>query len=183
MSGNAGHVSVLHYFVCTSRVRGMSRMLFTPAHTTVMGVRASSVRSADTSMLLSPPLCTPPMPVQQDGARLSSRCAQLTASAWFSVPACCLRMAPSISAGAHRQLRRWECPPGGQAAWWRTQLWRHPVAVQSPLANPCGMSSVPAVVSRTAGAIRCCEANAARRGAVQADGRGLHDTVKQARTC
>ena len=48
----------------TSSVRGMSRMDFTPAHTTATGVRPSSVRSADTSMLASPPRCTPPMPAR-----------------------------------------------------------------------------------------------------------------------
>ena len=84
---------------CTSMVRGMSRMLFTPAHTTVMGVRLSSVRSAETSMLLSPPLCTPPMPVQQDFARLSSHTggAQIAVPVWDSVPACHLLMSPTQS--------------------------------------------------------------------------------------
>mmetsp|Transcript_19807 Transcript_19807/g.47996 ORF Transcript_19807/g.47996 Transcript_19807/m.47996 type:complete len:248 (-) Transcript_19807:65-808(-) len=64
----AGNESALYARVATewvsrnSRVRGMSRIDFTPAHTTVRGVRASSVRSADTSPLFSTPRCTPPMP-------------------------------------------------------------------------------------------------------------------------
>ncbi len=37
-------------------------MLLAPAQTTIMGVRPSSMRSAETSMLLSAPRCTPPMP-------------------------------------------------------------------------------------------------------------------------
>lgn len=50
---------------CVSRyssVLGMSRMDLAPAQTTATGERANSVRSLDTSMLVSPPLCTPPMP-------------------------------------------------------------------------------------------------------------------------
>ncbi len=40
----------------------MSRMLLTPALTTVTGVVASSVRSAETSKLSAAPRCTPPRP-------------------------------------------------------------------------------------------------------------------------
>ena len=40
----------------------MSRMDLTPALTTMTGVRASSRRSADMSMVDSAPLCTPPVP-------------------------------------------------------------------------------------------------------------------------
>ena len=40
----------------------MSRMLFTPAHTTASGVRPSSVRSALTSKDCWAPRCTPPRP-------------------------------------------------------------------------------------------------------------------------
>jgi hypothetical protein len=39
----------------------MSSTDLAPAHTTATAVRPSSVRSADTSMLASPPRCTPPM--------------------------------------------------------------------------------------------------------------------------
>mmetsp|Transcript_12149 Transcript_12149/g.29424 ORF Transcript_12149/g.29424 Transcript_12149/m.29424 type:complete len:404 (-) Transcript_12149:1594-2805(-) len=45
-----------------SKVRGMSSTDLAPAHTTATGVRPSSVRSADTSMVRSPPRCTPPIP-------------------------------------------------------------------------------------------------------------------------
>mmetsp|Transcript_8340 Transcript_8340/g.19662 ORF Transcript_8340/g.19662 Transcript_8340/m.19662 type:complete len:242 (-) Transcript_8340:96-821(-) len=50
---------------CVSRyssVRGMSRIDLIPALTTSTGVRPSSTTSADTSIELSPPRCTPPMP-------------------------------------------------------------------------------------------------------------------------
>ena len=46
-----------------SNVRGMSRTDLTPAQIVATGVRPSSVRSADTSMEISAPLCTPPIPV------------------------------------------------------------------------------------------------------------------------
>jgi hypothetical protein len=46
----------------TSRVRGMSRMLFAPAHTVSTGVRDRSARSAETSIVASTPRCTPPIP-------------------------------------------------------------------------------------------------------------------------
>lgn len=46
-----------------SRVRGMSRMDLAPAQITATGVRPSSVKSADTSIVVSAPLCTPPIPV------------------------------------------------------------------------------------------------------------------------
>ena len=45
-----------------SSVRPRSRMLFAPAHTTITGVPASSSRSAEMSMVVSAPRCTPPMP-------------------------------------------------------------------------------------------------------------------------
>ena len=45
-----------------SRVRGMSSTDLAPAQTTATGVRPSSMRSADTSKVNSPPRCTPPMP-------------------------------------------------------------------------------------------------------------------------
>jgi hypothetical protein len=64
-SETGGRPHTLSTPTCVSRnssVRGMSRMLFTPAQITPTGVRASSVRSALTSMLSSPPLWTPPMP-------------------------------------------------------------------------------------------------------------------------
>ena len=37
-------------------------MAFAPAHTTMTGVCASSSRSAEMSMVVSAPRCTPPMP-------------------------------------------------------------------------------------------------------------------------
>ena len=40
----------------------MSRIIFAPAQTTATGVWASSCRSALTSIVTSPPRCTPPMP-------------------------------------------------------------------------------------------------------------------------
>jgi len=55
-----------HYIIThstrNSSVRGISRMLLTPAHTTATGVRPSSVRSAEISMVASTPRCTPPIP-------------------------------------------------------------------------------------------------------------------------
>ena len=46
----------------TSKVFFMSKIDFTPAHTTVTGVLPNSVRSAEMSIEVSAPLCTPPMP-------------------------------------------------------------------------------------------------------------------------
>mmetsp|Transcript_34769 Transcript_34769/g.90188 ORF Transcript_34769/g.90188 Transcript_34769/m.90188 type:complete len:236 (-) Transcript_34769:241-948(-) len=46
----------------TSSVRRMSKIDFTPAHTTVTPVWLNSVRSALTSIESSPPRCTPPIP-------------------------------------------------------------------------------------------------------------------------
>mmetsp|Transcript_148 Transcript_148/g.329 ORF Transcript_148/g.329 Transcript_148/m.329 type:complete len:248 (+) Transcript_148:2101-2844(+) len=65
---NAGNSAVPYAATATpcvsrySSVRGMSSTDFAPAHTTITGVRPSSVRSALTSHVTSPPLCTPPMP-------------------------------------------------------------------------------------------------------------------------
>ena len=53
-----GITSVSRY----SRVRGMSKIDFAPAHTTAIGDLLNSVRSLEMSIVLSPPLCTPPMP-------------------------------------------------------------------------------------------------------------------------
>lgn len=56
-----------------SSVRGMSSMDFAPAQTTAIGDLLNSVRSLETSMLLSPPLWTPPIPGWQNPA-LSNGC-------------------------------------------------------------------------------------------------------------
>eukprot|EP00760_Papus_ankaliazontas_P004281 PhM_4_TR1176/c0_g1_i1/m.14206 len=64
-AGNSSAPSTITVVPCvssTSNVRGMSRMDLTPALTTHTGVRPSSVRSADTSMVCSPPRWTPPTP-------------------------------------------------------------------------------------------------------------------------
>lgn len=45
-----------------SNVRGISRIDFTPAETTVTGVLESYSRSALTSIVCSYPRCTPPIP-------------------------------------------------------------------------------------------------------------------------
>ena len=45
-----------------SKVRPMSRIILAPAQTTATGVWASSCRSAEMSMVVSAPRCTPPMP-------------------------------------------------------------------------------------------------------------------------
>ena len=46
----------------TSSVSFRSRIAFAPAQTTITGVWASSSRSAETSIVVSAPRCTPPMP-------------------------------------------------------------------------------------------------------------------------
>ena len=58
-----------------SRVRGRSRMLLAPAQTTATGVRASSVRSAETSQVWAAPRWTPPMPPVAN-TRMPARCGQ-----------------------------------------------------------------------------------------------------------
>ena len=45
-----------------SSVRPRSRIAFAPAQTTMTGVWASSSRSAEISIVVSAPLCTPPIP-------------------------------------------------------------------------------------------------------------------------
>ncbi|KAH0194668.1 IdgA domain protein, partial [Aureobasidium melanogenum] len=52
-----------------SRVLPMSRKLLQPLLTTATGVRPSSVRSAEMSMVLSAPLWTPPKPPDTNGSR------------------------------------------------------------------------------------------------------------------
>ena len=49
-------------FRASPRVRGRSRTALAPADTTAMGIRASAVRSAETSPLSLASRCTPPMP-------------------------------------------------------------------------------------------------------------------------
>ncbi len=67
-AGRSSHTHDMPQPTCVSRyssVRGMSSTLLAPAQMTATGVLPSSVRSALTSMELSPPRCTPPMPPAQ----------------------------------------------------------------------------------------------------------------------
>ncbi len=68
-----------------SRVAPTSRIDFTPAQTTVIGVRASVTRSADSSALSTQPRCTPPSPPVAN-TRIPARAASTDVEATVVAP-------------------------------------------------------------------------------------------------
>ena len=79
-----------------------------PAQTTHTGVRPSSVRSAETSSVASPPRCTPPMPPVTN-TRTPARCASSIVHATVVAPSAPLATTPGRSrretCGMGRQTR------------------------------------------------------------------------------
>lgn len=71
-----------------SIVLGMSRKLLQPLLTTATGVRPSSVKSAEMSILDSAPLCTPPSPPVAN-TRIPARCASIIVPAIVVPPLKC----------------------------------------------------------------------------------------------
>lgn len=78
----------------------MSRILLAPAHTTINGVRARSTRSALTSIVCSPPRCTPPIPPVTNTPMFGDAAAASTAVPDTVVAA--LRPSPTATARSRR---------------------------------------------------------------------------------
>src|SRR6266566_1107931 len=79
-----------------SSVAGMSRMDFTPAETTVIGVLDSTVRSADSSKVSLAPRCTPPSPPVAN-TRMPARAASTDVAATVVPPVAFLAIAMAMS--------------------------------------------------------------------------------------
>src|SRR5216684_3495757 len=74
----------------------MSRMDFTPAETTVIGVLDSTVRSADSSKVSLAPRCTPPRPPVAN-TRMPARAASTDVAATVVPPVTFLAIAMAMS--------------------------------------------------------------------------------------
>src|SRR6516165_1622140 len=79
-----------------SSVAGMSRMDFTPAETTVIGVLDSTVKSADSSKVSLAPRCTPPRPPVAN-TRMPARAASTDVAATVVPPVTFLAIAMAMS--------------------------------------------------------------------------------------
>ena len=125
----------------TSRVRGRSRITFGPEQTTATGVCASSNRSADTSMLASPPRWTPPIPPVANSP-MPARCARIIVADTVVAPSAGACAPPDMAAG---RLRRdsFSTPDAVASR-----------AMTSASRPTCGMPSSTAVVAGTAPALR-----------------------------
>ena len=131
----------------TSNVRGMSRMDLAPAQTTATGVRPSSVRSAETSRVCSPPRWTPPTPPVTNTST-PARCARSMVAETVVAPVA--RLA-TMGATSRRDTLAARAPASARARRWLSS--RPTVGTPSIMATVAGTAPLARTTDSTSRAI------------------------------
>mmetsp|Transcript_4513 Transcript_4513/g.9709 ORF Transcript_4513/g.9709 Transcript_4513/m.9709 type:complete len:331 (+) Transcript_4513:397-1389(+) len=147
-AGNSSVPYAATHTPCVSKyssVRGMSRTDLAPAQMTATGVRASSVRSAEMSMLTSPPLCTPPMPPVTNTLMPASAASSIVADTVVAPSSRC-----DSTRGRSRLLTfltAW--PPRAMcSSWWRSRPMQGCPAMMAIVAGTAPFSDTTCSTSR-----------------------------------